>query len=93
MSNLFIALRIELKMLLNRHFLDNIILNMEITINGQKKELACGLTLKMLLAELGYANKKVAIEVNQKIISRSQLNNRLVVDGDRIEIIQAIGGG
>jgi len=42
---------------------------------------------------LGHANKKIAVEVNEEIIPRSQLKNKLVVDGDKIEIINAVGGG
>jgi len=42
---------------------------------------------------LGYANKKFAVEVNEEIVPRSQLRNKLVVDGDKIEIINAVGGG
>jgi len=66
---------------------------MDIFINGIKKNYAYSLTLETLLIELGHANKKVAIEVNEEIIPRSELRNRLVVDGDKIEIINAVGGG
>jgi len=66
---------------------------MDIFINGIKKNYAYSLTLETLLIELGHANKKVAIEVNEEIIPRSELRNKLVVDGDKIEIINAVGGG
>jgi len=66
---------------------------MNIIVNGIKKNFTSGLTLEMLLTELGHANKKVAVEVNEEIIPRSQLKNKLVVDGDKIEIIKAVGGG
>ena len=66
---------------------------MDIFINGIKKNYAYSLTLETLLIKLGHANKKVAIEVNEEIIPRSELRNKLVVDGDKIEIINAVGGG
>ena len=66
---------------------------MDIIINGIERNYTSSLTLEILLIELGYANKKVAVEVNEEIISRSQLKNKLVVNGDKIEIINAVGGG
>jgi len=60
---------------------------MKITLNGKKKEYFSSLTLEALLAELGYANKKIAVEVNREIITRSEQRKKLVVDGDEIEII------
>jgi len=66
---------------------------MNITINGIEKNYTASLTLEALLIKLGHANKKIAVEVNKEIIPRSQLKNKLVVDGDKIEIINAVGGG
>jgi len=64
-----------------------------IVINGIKKNYKTNLTLEALLIDLGHVNKKVAVEINKEIIPRSQLKNKLVVDGDKIEIINAVGGG
>ena len=66
---------------------------MNIVINGIKKNYKTNLTLEALLIDLGHVNKKVAVEINKEIIPRSQLKNKLVVDGDKIEIINAVGGG
>jgi len=66
---------------------------MNIFVNGVEQTYTSSLTLETLLIELGHANKKVAVEVNEEIIPRSELGNRLVVDGDKIEIINAVGGG
>jgi len=66
---------------------------MNIIVNGVEQTYTSSLTLETLLIELGHANKKVALEVNEEIIPRSELGNRLVVDGDKIEIINAVGGG
>jgi len=66
---------------------------MNIVINGVEKTYTSSLTLEVLLNELDQSSKKVAIEVNEEIIPRSQYKNKLVVDGDKIEIINAVGGG
>ena len=66
---------------------------MKIIINGIEKNYTSSFTLETLLIELGYANKKVAVEVNKEVIPRFELRNKLVVEGDKIEIINAIGGG
>lgn len=66
---------------------------MNIHINGQPRELADGLTVKALLDELGYGEKRVAVERNGELVPKSRHGEQVVEDGDRIEILQAIGGG
>ena len=66
---------------------------MEIFINGVKKSLESNLTVYKLVKDLGYENKRVAIELNNQIISRFDYKNKLIVEGDQIEIIKAVGGG
>jgi len=66
---------------------------MNIIVNGVEKTYTSSLTLETLINELGHADKKVAIEVNEEIIPRSELRNKMVIDGDKIEIINAVGGG
>jgi len=66
---------------------------MKVFINGNEKSCSASLTLYSLLIELEQANKRVAVEVNGEIIPRSHFENKLIVDGDEIEIINAVGGG
>lgn len=66
---------------------------MEILINGERRELAGGCTLAQLLDEAGYAGRRVAVEVNREIVPRSRHAERRLADGDRVEIVHAIGGG
>ena len=66
---------------------------MKIFVNGHEKSCSASLTLYGLLIELEQANKRVAVEVNGEIVPRSHFENKLVVDGDKIEIINAVGGG
>lgn len=66
---------------------------MQIVLNGEVRECASGTTLAVLLAEAGCADRKVAVEVNREIVPRSQHVRYALGEGDRIEIVQAIGGG
>ena len=64
-----------------------------IVLNGQSRPCAVGRTLRDLLAETGYAQRRVAVEINREIVPRSEHAQREIRDGDRIEIVHALGGG
>ena len=66
---------------------------MKLHLNGEEREFAPPLTLFELLQAAGLAERRVAIEVNQEVIPRSLQARHLLAEGDRVEIIQAIGGG
>jgi sulfur carrier protein len=66
---------------------------MQITLNGQPRECAATLTVARLLDEAGYAGRRVAVEVNREIVPRSRHADHPLADGDRVEIVHAIGGG
>jgi sulfur carrier protein len=66
---------------------------MRIFLNGAAHECAAGTTLGELLAATGHAGRRVAVEVNREIVPRSQHAERVLVEGDRVEIVHAIGGG
>ncbi|QOC22971.1 sulfur carrier protein ThiS [Wenzhouxiangella sp. AB-CW3] len=66
---------------------------MNIQINGQPRETADNLTVAALLEELGYGEKRVAVERNGELVPKSRHGEELLADGDHIEIVQAIGGG
>ena len=66
---------------------------MQITLNGQPRTVDPGTTLEALLAQAGYAGRKVAVEINRDVVPRSRHASHALADGDRVEIIQAIGGG
>jgi sulfur carrier protein len=46
-----------------------------------------------LVIQLGLADKRVAMEVNLEIIPRSRYGDQPLKDGDKVEIVHAIGGG
>ena len=66
---------------------------MDIILNGESRPVEAGTTLEALLALAGYAGRKVAVEVNLAVVPRSLHASHVLGDGDRVEIIQAIGGG
>jgi sulfur carrier protein len=66
---------------------------MHITLNGDARDCAPGTTVSSLLDAAGYAGKRVAVEVNLEIVPRSEHAAHLLADGDRVEIVHAIGGG
>jgi len=66
---------------------------MQIQLNGQAREIASGTPLAALLEAAGYAGRKVAVEVNLEVVPRSQHASHVLAEGDRVEIIHAIGGG
>ncbi|HEX7370918.1 MAG TPA: sulfur carrier protein ThiS [Rhodanobacteraceae bacterium] len=66
---------------------------MQIFLNGETHACAAAITVAQLLDEAGYGNRRVAVEVNREIVPRSQHSQHALSEGDRVEIVQAIGGG
>lgn len=66
---------------------------MIITLNGETVEVGNGCSVKELLDKFSLEPKKIAVEKNLEIVSRSQFSNVIIHEGDRIEIIHFIGGG
>ncbi|MFP5507491.1 MAG: sulfur carrier protein ThiS [Gammaproteobacteria bacterium] len=66
---------------------------MQILVNGEPRSVAPGLTAAQLVELLELGGRRLAMEVNREILPRSQYAAHQLRDGDRIEIVQAIGGG
>ena len=66
---------------------------MNITLNGQSKTLANTDTVGSLIIELGYENKRIAVELNGDIVPKSQHASTPIKEGDTLEIVGAVGGG
>ena len=64
-----------------------------ISVNGEHRRVAAGLTLAALASELGLEPTKVAVERNLEVVPRSTLGDVRVEDGDDIEIVHFVGGG
>jgi sulfur carrier protein len=66
---------------------------MKIIINGEPRELQSRTSLEELVQLLDLQGKRLAIEVNQAIVPRSQFASFQLSEHDQVEIVHAIGGG
>ena len=66
---------------------------MNILLNGEQRGLDEALTLHGLIDHLELSGKRLAVEVNEEVVPRSQHAEYRLHDGDRVEIVHAIGGG
>jgi sulfur carrier protein len=66
---------------------------LSIRVNGDLRPLGAGSTIADLVAELGLGKRRVAIAVNRSVIPRSLYAERVLEAGDRVEILEAVGGG
>jgi thiamine biosynthesis protein ThiS len=64
-----------------------------ILCNGRPREVAAGVTVAELLAELELSPRMVAVEINLELAPRATHQNRALAAGDRIEIVSLVGGG
>ena len=73
--------------------IDATIAPMDIVLNGEPRTLAAGITLTSLLEAEGLAGRRVAVEVNGTIVPRGRHDTHTLAQGDRVEIVHALGGG
>jgi sulfur carrier protein len=66
---------------------------MQISVNGESREIPDDLSAAALLEQLGLTGKRLAMEINQEILPRGRFEQHRFQPGDRVEIVQAIGGG
>ncbi len=66
---------------------------MQIEVNGEQRIVNDGLTASQLVELLELVGRRVAVELNGEILPRSQHMDHTLSDGDRIEIVHAVGGG
>jgi len=67
--------------------------NMNIILNGTPEIIQTQMTLSELADSLELSGKRYAMEVNERLIPRSQFPETRLHEGDIVEIVQAIGGG
>jgi sulfur carrier protein len=67
--------------------------SMQIYLNGEPLELDPNLSVQALIDQQGLSNRRLAVEVNQELVPRSQFSHSRLSEGDRVEIIHAVGGG
>jgi len=64
-----------------------------ITLNGAPREFPAPLTFTQLIDELALAGRRLAVERNGEIVPRSLFADARLADGDRVEVVIAVGGG
>ncbi len=65
---------------------------MRVKVNGEEYETEKG-TIAQLLAERGIAPGRVAVEVNLKVIRKTEYDTYRLSEGDEIEVVNFVGGG
>jgi len=65
---------------------------MHVTVNGRAHDTAAR-SVADLVAELGLAGKRIAVERNGEIVPRSRHADTMLAEGDRLEVVGAVGGG
>lgn len=66
---------------------------MQVQVNGEMLQVQDDITLTGLVEQLELGEKRIAIELNLEIIPRSQHEETILKESDRVEIVHAIGGG
>jgi sulfur carrier protein len=66
---------------------------LSVRVNGEARTLAAGATVAELIGALGLAGRKLAVAVNRDVVPRARHALHRLRDGDRVEILEAVGGG
>lgn len=66
---------------------------LHLTINGEPRLLSTSETVADLLHQLGHNAKKIAVEVNRRVIPQREHGSCRLADGDAVEIVTLVGGG
>ena len=64
-----------------------------VIINGEARQFEPAIRFEQLVERLGLSGKRIAVERNGEIVPRSQFSAREIHEGDRLEIVVAVGGG
>ncbi len=64
-----------------------------VTLNGATRQLPAVTTVAALIEEMGLTGKRIALEINSVIVPRSMFATQQLSDGDRLEVVVAVGGG
>ena len=66
---------------------------MNIFINGDRRDYGENTTVANIVNDLGFANKRIAVELNKEILPFNNYPQQRLQENDKLEIVQAIGGG
>jgi len=66
---------------------------MQVTVNGESREVRDGASVADLVAQFQLAPERVAVEVNERLVRRAPYRETALREGDRVEIVTLVGGG
>ncbi len=66
---------------------------MNVTVNGEPRDVPDGIDLRALVLRFDFRPEAVAAAVNGEVVARARHAERVLSEGDRIEVIRAVGGG
>ena len=66
---------------------------LEVVVNGETQAVPHGTTVAALIALLGFADRRVAVERNREVVPRAQHASTVLNAGDRLELVTFVGGG
>jgi sulfur carrier protein len=66
---------------------------LQVLVNGEAREVPAGCTVDRLLDLLGVQRRRIAVSINRTIVPRSSFRSVALAADDRIEILEAVGGG
>ena len=64
-----------------------------VSINGEPRQFPQAVSIIAFIEEMGLTGKRIALERNGEIVPRSTFATQQLADGDRLEIVVAVGGG
>jgi len=64
-----------------------------LTVNGESDEAGAGVTVMELLERRGLGGQPCAVEVNKELVPKREHGERVLEEGDRVEIVTLVGGG
>jgi sulfur carrier protein len=68
-------------------------LPIEVVVNGTSERIPAETSVRALLGHLGIGGARIAVAVNRRVVPRSRFETHRLVAGDRVEILEAVGGG
>jgi len=66
---------------------------LELQVNGEPRRVPVGCTVDQLVCSLGLERRRIAVAVNRDVVQRSHFDDHALTAGDRVEILEAVGGG
>jgi len=66
---------------------------LSVRVNGALQRVPVAATISDLVRLLGMEGRRIAVAVNREVVARSRFDETRLADGDRVEILEAVGGG